>query len=258
MSPSNVANGADVVRRQAEPPVDGHARGPTRAPHRSPSPANPPPRKTLHDHVVSGKDNTAGNRHAGDFCGSGRGALPARCAGGGPSRPVPGGRPRRHPPRRHPRQEGPIRYRARSDGGRSDRLVLQEAGGALVAEATCTMARRAERAARKLPMRDRLYQQFIAAAGRALGTLRQYTDGGRYFPAGAGAQSHSWTAVACRRTAATWCRSSPTPPRTYRRPDSPRADRRCICPPRSISVHDSSRRLTSRVNPAIMRPRTPE
>jgi hypothetical protein len=58
-------------------------------------------------------------------------------------------------------------------------LVLQDAGGSLVAEATSRMARREERTARKIPMRDRLYQQFIAAAGRVLGSLRQYM-GGQY------------------------------------------------------------------------------
>ena len=53
-------------------------------------------------------------------------------------------------------------------------MVLQEAGGSLVAEATSTMARREERTTRKLPMKERLYQQFVVAAGRALGSFRQY------------------------------------------------------------------------------------
>ena len=88
----------------------------------------PATRKTLHDHVVSGKIILPGYRHAGNFCSSGRGALPARCAGGG-RRPVPGGRPRRHPTRRHPRQKWPIRYRARCFGGaRIDRTAGSRRG----------------------------------------------------------------------------------------------------------------------------------
>ena len=138
----------------------------------------PATRKTLHDHVVSGKIILPATAMLEIFAAAG-GALSLQ---GAPE----GGDDRCPAVARAVIQRAVILGR----NGRFDTaldvsvvlgsIVLQEAGGALVAEASCSMVGRAERAARKLPMRERLYQQFIDAAGKAFGTLCQYTDGASF------------------------------------------------------------------------------